>query len=304
MKKFILFAVLSAVAVVSRAGDKGTTAAGFLKEGAGARAAGMGEAYSALVDEAGAIYWNPAALATLRRPSVTLMHSASVASMSYEFAAYGQKLGDKGGFGLGVQRQSAGSLGGRDESGFETGGFSPVDTAFLAGAARRLGPVSLGASAKLVQSKIVKSASTAAADLGVLWPGTAGGKWSAALTATNLGGKLRYEKDSEQLPSAWRAGIGYRPSGSWALGLDAVVPNDNGGYLAAGAEWIAASNDRYSLAIRAGYNGRSSGNEGGSEGFAAGLGFGFRGVGVDYAFVPMGDLGQSHRISLSYSFGL
>jgi len=40
--------------------DTGTTGSTFLKLGAGARAIGMGSAFTGLSDDATAIYWNPA----------------------------------------------------------------------------------------------------------------------------------------------------------------------------------------------------------------------------------------------------
>jgi len=48
------------------ANAKGTATAQFLKLGVGARADGMGGAYSAVADEATALYWNPAALTRIR----------------------------------------------------------------------------------------------------------------------------------------------------------------------------------------------------------------------------------------------
>ena len=41
---------------------------------------------------------------------------------------------------------------------------------------------------------------------------------------------------------------------------------------------------------------------GNTVGFSAGLGFMFRMVGVDYAYVPFADLGDTHRISLKLTF--
>lgn len=301
MKKLLSF--LSAVVMTgsSWAGGNGTSAAEFLKAGAGAKASAMGEACSALVDDASAIYWNPGALSVLPGRSATLMHAASVESTAYSFGAYAQKIGDLWGAGAAVQYQTAGSLTGRDENGFETAGFSPKDSALIVAGARKVGPLSLGLGIKQVQSKIIDSASTVTGDVGVLWPGLMGGKLSAALTATNLGGKITYDKESEDLPSAFRLGFGYRPSDRWALGLDAASPNDGDTYFAAGAERIFMKTEAYSLAARAGYNTRST-DAGSLSGFAAGLGFGLRGLSVDYAFLPMGDLGQVHRVSMSYGF--
>ena len=280
----------------------GTTAVNFLKGGAGARASGMGEAFSAVADDATALYWNPAALASLPGRSAVLMQAAAVQSTAYSYGAYGQKVGDQWGVGAGVQYQTVGTLTGRDEIGAETSGFTPTDEAFSLGASRRVGPVSVGAAAKFVQSKIINSASTVTGDLGVLWPGLLGGKLSAAFTATEVGGKIKYDTTSESLPSAYRLGFGYRPTAQWTFGLDIAAPKGDKAYVAAGLETTLMKNDRYSLKARGGYNTQASGGAGGMTGAAFGLGFGFKGLGVDYAFLPMGTLGQIHRISLSYGF--
>ena len=44
----------------------GTYSAQFLKIGVSARAAGMGSAYTAVANDATAIYWNPAGMAAVR----------------------------------------------------------------------------------------------------------------------------------------------------------------------------------------------------------------------------------------------
>ncbi|MBK8575121.1 MAG: UPF0164 family protein [Elusimicrobia bacterium] len=58
--------------------NAGTVGAEFLRMGAGARGMSMGEGFSALVDDATALYWNPAALATLEQKSATLMHAKTI----------------------------------------------------------------------------------------------------------------------------------------------------------------------------------------------------------------------------------
>ena len=67
--------------------DAGTSAAQFLKLGADARSAGMGQAARALCEDANAVYWNPAGLAALSYRQTTLTHAAYYQSTFYEFLA-------------------------------------------------------------------------------------------------------------------------------------------------------------------------------------------------------------------------
>lgn len=85
----ILIFFSSANAQLDRSTSKvGTTAATFLKIGAGARAISMGGAYTALSNDIYAIYYNPAGLAnTLENGQVTFNHAEWLADISYDYAA-------------------------------------------------------------------------------------------------------------------------------------------------------------------------------------------------------------------------
>ncbi len=84
----------------------------------GARAAGMGEAFVAVADDATATYWNPAGLAFQTGHEITLMHSnwlpSLVSDMFYDFLAYRQNVDAIGGvvggsityFNMGEQTQT------------------------------------------------------------------------------------------------------------------------------------------------------------------------------------------------------
>lgn len=73
----------------------------FLLISPGAKAAGMGEAFVAVADDATATFWNPGGLAFQTDHEVTLMHCnwlpQLVSDMSYEFIAYRQYIGAIGG---------------------------------------------------------------------------------------------------------------------------------------------------------------------------------------------------------------
>ena len=80
---------------------KGTTAADFLQLGVGGRAMGLGGAYTAVADDASALYWNPAGLTSVEKRDVTFMHAQYLQSSFYDYAAYAQNLGKYGAFGAG-----------------------------------------------------------------------------------------------------------------------------------------------------------------------------------------------------------
>lgn len=107
MKKYYLRLVIgilvlagftTANAQLTRSTSKvGTTAAQFLKIGAGARAIGMGNAYSAVGTDVYSTYWNPAGVAnSTSNAEITFNHAAWLADITYDFAAAAINIPDLG----------------------------------------------------------------------------------------------------------------------------------------------------------------------------------------------------------------
>ncbi len=69
--------------------------------GAGARAIGMGGAFVSIADDATAVYWNPAGLAQLKKPEVTLVgyHGRWVDAHKWDY--YPKEVSLRGGFDIG-----------------------------------------------------------------------------------------------------------------------------------------------------------------------------------------------------------
>jgi hypothetical protein len=118
-------------------------------------------------------------------------------------------------------------------------------------------------------------------------------------TAANLGGKLKFDDASNPLPVTYRAGAAVRVSPAFLVTADAILRRDNKPVAAGGVEWNLPATSGWTFAVRGGYNTRTAGDVGGLTGLSAGLGFGFKTMQIDYALVPLGDLGLTHRLSLS-----
>lgn len=294
-----------------RASSKGTTGAAFLKIGPGARAAAMGEAFCAAADDATALYWNPAGLARVPRRSASFTHASHLGSSFMDHIAYAQNHGPYGAWGLGTHLFAAGSFPVTDETGTETGKISPHDLALSAGYAYTLRDLeflsdlngfSLGISAKYIHSRILSTARTGAMDMGALSPPYAGGRLRLGAGITNVGGRLSYQRELEDLPLAIRLGAEGRLLPGLLLTLDGVAPSDNSPQAALGVEswWAAGTSAR--VAARAGFNSRSLGDITGFAGVSFGTGLTLRRLSFDYALVPYASVGMTHRISLGSSF--
>ena len=286
------------VAALFESGDKGTSGAQFLKLPVGARATAMGEAYSAVAKDADALHWNPAALASLSGRSVSFSHAVLFGELSHDCLAYAQPLG-KGAVGAGVQYLSAGKVMETDDLGFETGGIMrPRDMAVSLAYARSFGGAALGLSLKYIDSRLAGSASAFAADIGTLFRVSA--RLKLAFAAQNLGGKLKFDRESDPLPVNYKIGSSWEMGRAWLGALDINFPRDNKPFAGLGTEYRYNTGE-WAFSGRLGYNTRAVGDINGA-GLSIGGGAGFRSTRLDYAFTPFGSAGAVHMISLTASF--
>jgi len=82
-------------------------AGAFMENGGGARALGMGGAFTAVADDPSATFWNPAGLASMDQNELLLMHSERFGDLiDRDFASYTQPVGwsifGKGQAGIGI----------------------------------------------------------------------------------------------------------------------------------------------------------------------------------------------------------
>lgn len=307
----ILVSSLSASAGDFSTSARGTTAASFLKLAVDARALGMGEAQAAVTDDANALYWNPAGLTRIQRRSASVSHAEHVTNaMFFDYLAFAHRIAASNACGAAFQYFSSGSIIETDPAGAEVGSFTPHDLAATigcgqllpAGLGRHLAGAAFGLNVKYVRSAILAAAETAAVDIGFLSPRYLQDRLMFAFTATNFGGSMKFEAEDEPLPMALRVGSALRLREGTTAAMDVVTPRDNDPYVGIGLEHVLYLGNPWRLLARSGFNSRNMGDVEGLSGLSFGFGLGLSATKIDYAILPMGGLGLSHRLSGTIKF--
>ncbi len=288
---FLLFAFCS-----SHAQEAGKSGLAFLKIGVGSRGAALGEAYSALVDEPAAIYWNPAGLAAIKGTHLTFTHSSWLGNINHEFAAVAFP-GFGGTIGIGAIMQTIPGIQIRTKPAAESiGTFDAQDLAVVLAFGRQWRPnLSAGFSVKYLYEKIyLNSATGFAVDLGGLWQ-TPLEHLKLGVTLQNLGSMGALRREDIKLPALVRLGGAYAlpistGENQLALAAEHVRFLRGGEGNSAGTEFLF----RKTLALRAGYQFNRE-----NRSVTGGFGTAFGRYQLDYGYAPFAnDLGNAHRFSV------
>lgn len=274
--------------------DVGTTAASFLKIQPGARPAGMGGAFCGVASDVNAIDFNPAGLTQMKDRQVMVSHNEWIEGIKNEYLGYAQPVNGLWTVGAEVNYLYMQDMTRRDITGNETGSFGSEDGVCTLSAARKINKrVSVGMNVKAISESVDTRRDTAfAADFGVL---VRIRNIRLGLTYQNLGTGIKLASETFGLPQNLIVGGSYIfKNGLVALDLNKVL--DTNIDVRLGGEYRFAN----LLSLRTGFVYNQSENTG--LGITAGLGLKFEGYQIDYGFVPFGDLGLTHRISLSLKF--
>lgn len=283
--------------------DRGTAGAQFLKIGAGARAVGMGEAFSGIADDVSSIYWNPAGLSNLEKPVLEAMYSEWFQGMNYQFMAFAYPS-SVGTFGMSLSGFNVSNIEKRTEDTAEPlAEFGAQDAAYSIAYGRKvIENVSAGVNVKIIRQQIDdESAASFGADIGAFYK-TPVDKLTCGLVVQNIGSEVKFIDEGDPLPVKIKLGFGYRLlADKLTVGLDVNAPNDNLLYASAGAEYTSKIIYDLSGSVRAGYKtGQETG--GNIDGLATGAGLGYKNFNLNFAWVPYGDLGNTFRYSLAVKF--
>jgi len=318
------------------------SAAEFLRLGAGARALGMGEAFGPVAEGADGLYWNPGALAWLKRPEISYTHVEMLRFFHHDHISYAHPFGQRGGtVGASATFFYQDKLDLVDNAGQEVGKFGIHSEAFTLayarvfsigedyakddqeyfqqlwyhpGAIRPLsrpmdiwaGNMATGLAVKYVGETIHdRRAQTIAVDGGISYFPTQLPALRMSFVFRNVGGRLRFIRESENLPSEVALGVAYDvrwADSRFVPALEASVPyyGDPSGKL--GLEYSFRSWEEGTVAFRAGYKSLSVPDLGALSGLTGGIGVTHREWSFDLGFQPMADLGQVYRLTMGRRF--
>ncbi len=298
MKKIIIVIALAMAAAVSYAAVNESVSISFplLDMGAGARASAMGDAFTAVADDSSAVYWNTAGLGTIKRPEVSLTYNKWFMDTMFSqlLLAYPVSTGT---IGFEAVYMNLGDMPIRDIYGITTMTVYPYILGGSLGYGISIGQFSAGAAIKIISQSTGNNSNVAfAGDAGVL---IKAGMFSAGLSIQNAGYSGGYS-----LPMNIKAGAAIMPLDSpqhtLTLAIDSQYLFKDAVSISAGVEYVFME----TLALRAGYKAGFGELElDGIRGISAGLGVRVSDIKIDYAVAPYGDLGLTHRVTLSLIFG-
>jgi hypothetical protein len=285
----------------------GTLTGDFLNLFVGARAPAMAGAYSAVSEEASAIYYNPAGLIQIPKLSAIFMRASYVADINFQYAAYAHRLSPDSVIGASALLTDIGTIEQTDISNNRLGTFTPRDQIFTLSYSKAIlefsdkdKDVSMGISVKYINSKILNTAKSFAMDFGVMTYNFTSIPYRIGAVVTNLGKGLKYDVQSDSLPLSIKLAGAVNPFKNLMVSTDVILPKNNSANFLFGAELTAEPNELTKLSLRAGVNSRMMSDD--LNGLTIGTGVTLHFFTIDYAFTPMGDLGNTHRISLTFDF--
>ncbi|HJL71816.1 MAG: PorV/PorQ family protein [Candidatus Poseidoniia archaeon] len=313
----------------------GTTGAQFLKYPVGARGAALGNGLVVKVQDASAVFWNPAGLAYVKGFSGFYTHTALFMDMSFNGASLVYSIPEIGNVGLNLVQFSSGDIEETTVSEQDGTGstFQFTDLAIGLSFARAMtNRFSVGWNIRYLLENLAAGigsgdelqAQNWSADIGLLYhtdfkditlgmniknfgpqlqPGGTYQDWdngTVVMDPSDPTSVLENEYKKYHLPLTFQLGLGLEPldlGGPHKLTLFSVLehPNDNVEVLDLAGEYVF-SIPAVELALRSGY---SFGHD--IKGLTLGAGIKFAGIQIDYALIDYGLLDYVNTISITSS---
>jgi hypothetical protein len=312
----------------------GTAGEQFLKIGVSARGVGMGDAFTAIANDASALYYNPAGLIQLKQPEAILSHISLPAGISYEYLGFVYpmpKMSSVLGFFVGGLWTDE-MVETTPEMPYGTGRtFRASDFTIGTSYVRRLtDKFTVGGNIKFLNENLADEAAYGwTADVGTFYE-TGWKRIILAMLVSNFGPDMKFVEAPYPMPMNFKVASSIKiienPTSDLLLDAEFSHPNDNLEMYNFGLEYVW----KKTVTIRGGrkINGWSRdkwtdyvGDEQGKnpfieypvldengdiclDGFTIGGGLKFESIGltIDYSYSSYGFLGSLHRYTLTYKF--
>ncbi|MEO0293464.1 MAG: PorV/PorQ family protein [candidate division WOR-3 bacterium] len=323
MRKFLF--LLISLAITSYAGieiDKvAQTGCKFLDVGFGARACGMGEAYTVVGHDADALFYNPSCIAEIDN-DVDISGGVTywIADIRHSYLSIVYNTGNFGSFGISVVSPNYGEILGTEIAPETEEGFKDTDTlgvsALCVGVAYAkefTEKFTVGAQIKYVAQHLAETysenlggykeneISTLSYDFGLLfYPGFK--SFAFGMFVRNFSPRVKYEQIGFELPLTFSVGVGVDnlldffgsyPGMTLTVGAEMLHPRDWREEFNVGGEF--GYNDM--IFFRAGYKFRYS-----QEGLNFGVGLKSSGIKIDWSYSEFKLFDWINRFSVGFSF--
>lgn len=302
----------------------GTSIANALKLGLGARAAAMGEAFTAIADDATALYWNPAGLTNTTTHEAHFSHTTWFGGITQSAGAATMRINDEHIVGISLAQTGLPAIAVTTETHpfgtgqtFQFGDFM----AALSYAHRFTDQFSAGVTVRYIHETLGDVALNAfTVDAGTFyWTGLGTTRFAVAISNFSNqkepeGTVTLYDRSKISgfrgfdAPTVFRIGFAMEPildsTNRFTVALQLNHPSDNAENYALGGEYALTFSDAFPAQIlaRAGYKLNVE-----EENASAGAGvripvFNDYRIAVDYAWTNFRALGAVHRISAGIQF--
>jgi len=274
----------------------GTAAGLSLIEAPSARASALAESMVAATNDISAFAYNPASLSHLRTGQASFLYQKGMIDDAYGQFMVGRPYAH-GGLGLSIGYYNGGDIALSDGTGAVRTVTAQRDITVSLGGGGRAGRWGWGLAGKYLSSELVERerATGYAADLGLSFAATPRLRFGAAVQ--NLGPKMTYIQEGEDLPRTARLGAAFslpRRGFTTTFMADAAYRMIEADFQpAVGLEFNVGG-----LALRTGFRRTDDQNE-----ITAGTGFFLGGSSIDYSVGVAKDIDTAHRISYSFRFG-
>jgi hypothetical protein len=309
----------------------GTTAAPHLLIDVGPRATGMGGAYVAVANDATAMYWNPAGIASVTGFAATFTNAKWIADLSFNYAGAVLALGEFGHLGFNatfltmdeIERTTIFSPDGTGEL-FDAGHYA-VGLSYARNLTDRF---AIGFNAKFINDRMYHSSAHGfALDVGALFRTQLNGL-TLGMSISNYGTKMqldgrdlqiqydvdpgrtgnnpninaRLQTDRYDLPLTFRVGVSMdvlkgKSDSNLILAVDALHPSDDLEYVNVGGEYVFHE----MFFLRGGYKELFAKDSEAGLSFGGGIRYNMMGstdLRFDYSYVDFGVFDAVHMFSV------